>query len=87
MHIDIRIRILECMVTTVRVSEATRDRLRAAGQPTHQTADEVINTALDELERRRFWDEYAQAARADRSTPKEQAEQEAWDATLTDGLE
>jgi predicted transcriptional regulator len=76
----------EAVVTTVRVSEATRDRLRAAAQPAHLTADEVINTALDELERRRFWDAYAQAARADTPTSEEQAEQAAWDATVGDGL-
>jgi predicted transcriptional regulator len=75
------------MVTTVRVSEATRDRLRAVGQPAHQTADEVINAALDELERRRFWEAYAQAVRADNPTPEELTEQAAWDATVGDGLD
>ena len=74
------------MVTTVRVSEATRQRLRTVGLPS-QTADEVINTALDELERRRFWDAYAVAARADTPSAEEQAEREAWDGTLGDGLE
>jgi hypothetical protein len=75
------------MVTTVRVSEATRDRLRAVGLPAHQTADEVINAALDELERRQFWDAYAKASQMDKPTPEEQAEQAAWDSTLGDGLE
>jgi Arc/MetJ-type ribon-helix-helix transcriptional regulator len=74
------------MVTTVRVSEATRDRLRAVGLPAHQTADEVINAALDELERRRFWDQYAEAARNDDPTAEERAERDAWDGTLGDGL-
>jgi hypothetical protein len=74
------------VVTTVRVSEATRERLREVGLPS-QTADEVINAALDELERRRFWDAYAVVARAGTPSEEEQAEWEAWDSARGDGLQ
>jgi hypothetical protein len=46
------------MATTVKVSEATRDRIRAYGGATHE---ETIIAALDALDAQSFW---AQAERA-----------------------
>lgn len=73
------------MVTTVRVSEATRQRIR--GLSRGRSADEVINEALDQLDRRQFWDQYAAAARADEGTAEDHAERQAWDSILEEGLD
>lgn len=40
-------------VTTIKVSAETRDRVKAFGDAEHRTADQVINVALDVLERDR----------------------------------
>jgi predicted transcriptional regulator len=37
--------------TTLKVSTATRDRVKAISDAEHRTADQVINAALDQLER------------------------------------
>ncbi len=37
--------------TTLKVSPATRDRVKALSDAEHRTADQVINAALDQLER------------------------------------
>jgi predicted transcriptional regulator len=77
------------MATTIKVSEATRDRVKAIGAQTRQPADAVISQALDELERKLFWQDYA-AQRASERGPLPQsalAERAAWDATADDGLE
>lgn len=44
------------MATTMQVSEASRDRLRALGQP-GATLEETLVDALDALEREQFWAE------------------------------
>lgn len=36
--------------TTIKVSTATRDRVKALSTPEHRTADQVVNVALDQLE-------------------------------------
>ena len=61
------------MATTMQVSEASRDRLRALGRP-GATLEETLVDALDALEREQFWAE-AEAAAARRSamTVEEQA--------------
>ena len=41
--------------TTVKVSTATRDRIKSAGMAMRLTADEVINSALEAQERDRLW--------------------------------
>jgi hypothetical protein len=52
------------MSTTIRVSEATRDRLAAFAHADHRPMTSVLDEALDALERRRFFvsfnDRYAQ---------------------------
>ena len=61
------------MATTMQVSEASRDRLRALGRP-GATLEETLVDALDALEREQFWSE-AEAADARRRgmTAEEQA--------------
>lgn len=52
------------MATTMQVSEASRDRLRALGR-SGATLEETLVEALDALEREQFWAE-AEAADAKR---------------------
>ena len=54
------------MATTMQVSEATRDRLRALGRA-GATLEETLVEALDALERDQFW-AAADAAHARRRT-------------------
>jgi len=42
------------MATTMQLSEASRDRLRALGRP-GATLEETLVDALDALEREQFW--------------------------------
>ena len=76
------------MSTTIKVTEPTRDRIKAIGNTTRQTADQVVSSALDEYERALFWSAYRGAAEAERTADSTQHEAElaAWDVTLHDGL-
>jgi hypothetical protein len=56
------------MTTTLKVSEKTRDRVKALSNTEHRTADQVISAALDELEiqrQRRRMREQSQAGMDD----------------------
>jgi hypothetical protein len=54
------------MATTMQVSEASRDRLRALGRP-GASLEETLVEALDALEREQFW-AAAESAHAQRRT-------------------
>lgn len=71
------------MATTIKVSEPTRDRIRAIGSSTGESADAVVAAALTEYERALFWRAFAAAA--ERAAPDPDAP--LWDRTLRDGLE
>ena len=78
------------MVTTIKLSKQTRDRVNDVGARTGQTAEEVVRQALEEYERALFLADYEAAAPADRADPElvaERAEENAlWDAaTARDG--
>jgi predicted transcriptional regulator len=71
-------------VTTLKVSTQTRDRVKALSDAEHRTADQVINAALDQLERsrrRRQMRDESQAALAD---PADRAESRAVQDDLDD---
>lgn len=51
-------------VSSIKVSSHTRERVKAVGSRTHQTAEQVINAALDELERRERHDRMRREAEA-----------------------
>jgi hypothetical protein len=55
-----------------------------------ETSEQILDRALDLLERRRLLDEINAAYQALRDNPEawaeEKAERAQWDATLTDGL-
>lgn len=79
------------MPTTIKLSETTRDRVNAVGARTGQTADQVVEHALEEYERALFWQAYTEAvervASDERAATDELAEQELWDRVTSDGLE
>jgi hypothetical protein len=75
----------------VRVSEATRERLRAIAEREGSTLQSIVDRALDEHERQVFWAQMDSAWAALKSDPAawqaEMDERAAWDATLADGLD
>lgn len=48
---------LTVVSTTIRVSEATRDRLAALSRSTGRPMNEIVERALDALDRRVFFDD------------------------------
>lgn len=76
--------------TTVRVSEETRDKLRALSQATNQPMAAVLDQALDAYGRERFFRELDAAYDALWSDPQareeELTERRLWEGTLGDGL-
>jgi predicted transcriptional regulator len=75
---------------TVRISEETHQTLRELAARTGQPMQAIVDQAIEDYRRRRFFDELNRAFAALRKDPKqweeELAEREAWDATLADGL-
>lgn len=65
------------MSTTIRVSEATRDRLAALARAAHRPMSEVVDSALDALERRVFFEQVNTRYRELRGDPARWAEIEA----------
>jgi predicted transcriptional regulator len=61
-------------VTSIKISTTTRDRVKRLGASAHQTAEEVINAALDELERRQERDHMREEALAISRDPDDLAE-------------
>ncbi|MCI0459640.1 MAG: hypothetical protein L0Z62_22040 [Gemmataceae bacterium] len=78
-------------MTNVRISEATHTALRSLADLEGQTMQAVLDKAVEEYRRHRFWHDVEEAAialRNDRAAwDEELAERHAWDATLADGLE
>lgn len=76
------------MSTTIRVSEQTRDRLAALAAAMHRPMTAVVDEALDELERRRFFaafnDRWSEL-RKDSIWPEIEQERLAEEAALRDG--
>ena len=79
------------MTTTIRVSTKTRDLLhdlaRDAGVPMH----EIVEQALEQYRRQQLLaatnTAYAALRNDPQATQEWQAEQNAWDVTIADGLE
>ncbi|SRR5260370_42530190 len=78
-------------MSTVRITETTHAALRSLAAEGGQTMQAVLDQAVEEYRRRRFWDQVEAAAFDLRKDPvswkEELAERQAWDATLADGLE
>jgi hypothetical protein len=79
------------IMSNVRISEPTHAALRCLAAEGGETMQAVLDKAVEEYRRRRFWDQVEAAAtdfRKDAVAWKEElAERRAWDATIADGLE
>jgi len=78
-------------MSNIRITEATHAALRSLATKGGETMQAVLDKAVEEYRRRRFWDHVEAAAGDLRKNPagweEELAERRAWDATLADGLE
>lgn len=78
-------------MTTIKVSAFTRDRVKAIGEQTRQSTEQVVSHALDEYERILFWRAYGAASQAVAANPgvsvSEADEQRLWERALRDGPE
>jgi hypothetical protein len=78
-------------MSNVRISEESHSTLRSLATEEGETLQAVLDRAIEEYRRRRFWDQVEAAAielRMDTlAWNGELEERRAWDATLSDGLE
>jgi predicted transcriptional regulator len=78
-------------MSNVRISEPTHEILRSLADEAGESMQAVLETAIEEYRRRRFWDQVEIAAgelrRDSTAWNEELAERRAWEATLADDLE
>ena len=76
---------------TIRVSRSTHGRLRELADRTGETMADIVDLAVRNYQRERFWADYHAAHAAIQVDPSAQAdlqdEIESWDSTSSDGLE
>ena len=76
---------------TIRVSRSTHELLRDLADKSNTTITAVVDEAVRDLQRKRFWAEFNAACEALQADPVGWAdlrrEDAAWDETLGDGLE
>jgi hypothetical protein len=76
---------------TIRVSRSTHELLRDLAAKSNTTITAVVDEAVLDLQRKRFWADFNAACEAIAADPAALAdlrrEDEAWEATLADGLE
>lgn len=76
---------------TIRISKKAHRTLRQLAEEAGTTMTAILETAVEEYERRRFWEELYAGYAALKADPEKWAEYqreiEAWDVTLADGLE
>jgi hypothetical protein len=77
--------------TIIRISEDAKAKIAAIAKVTGLTMTDVVDDAIDALERRRFMEAFNRRYAELRDDPQAWAEIEAerreWDATLRDGLD
>ena len=76
---------------STRISEPTLEVLRKLAEQSGESMQVLLDEAVEAYRRQRFLEESNRAFEALRANPEtwktEQAEREAWDMTLADGLE
>jgi hypothetical protein len=74
--------------TTIKVSSATRDRIKEHAQRSDRTIDQYLNLLIDLAERELRWDALREARARMTTTDwaSYNAETSVWDATNTDGV-
>ena len=77
--------------TTIRIEQSTHKKLRALASQTGDTIPHLVAVAVEEYDRRLFWDqvnaEFKALRRNLKSWKRELQERAAWNATLADGLQ
>lgn len=75
---------------TIRVSRSTHELLRELANRSNTTITSLVDEAVRELQRKKFWDEFNAACQSAQADPEAwgdlQRQNSAWEATLTDGL-
>jgi predicted transcriptional regulator len=76
---------------TVRISKDTHSTLRRLAEETGTSMTAIIEAAVTEYQRQKFWKEFHAGYAALRADPEKWADYQkeiaAWDVTLADGLE
>ena len=76
---------------STRISDPTREALRKLAERSGESMQALLDKAVEAYRRQRFLEESNRAFEALRANPQtwriEQAEREAWDMTLADGLD
>ena len=76
---------------TIRVSRSTHELLRELADKSDATITAVVDEAVRDLQRKKFWADFNAACEALQADPAAWAdlrqEDAAWEATLADGLE
>jgi len=76
---------------TIRVSKTTHQILRGLARQARTTMTAIVEAAVREYQRNKYWEEYYADYAALRANPEAWAEYQeeirAWDCTLADGLE
>ena len=77
--------------TTVRISAQTHQRLREVSKETGEPMQTVLDQAIEQYRRQKFWEEMNSAYTALQNDPEaaaaEKKEFALWDVTLMDGLD
>jgi hypothetical protein len=77
--------------TMIRVETSTHKKLRSLAAQTGDTMPRLVAAAVEELERKLFWEQVNQEFTDLRANPtawkQELEERAAWDTTLADGIE
>jgi len=76
---------------TIRVNKPTLEIVRVLASKAGTTMTAIVEAAVREYEKRKYWEEYYAAYEALRGNPQAWAEHEEemklWDSTMRDGLE
>lgn len=76
---------------TIRVSRSTHELLRGLADKSNATITAVVDEAVRDLQRKKFWADFNAGCEAIRADPAAWAdlrqEDVAWESTLADGLE
>lgn len=76
---------------TIRVSRSTHELLRGLADKSNATITAVVDEAVRDLQRKKFWADFNARCAAIQADPEAQAdlrqEDVAWEATLADGLD
>jgi hypothetical protein len=79
------------VMTTIKVSAETRDRLKRLADAEQSTMEAALAKVLDQAEEARFWqgvkDDYARLQDDPEQWSDYVAELEEWDQTVSDGLD